>query len=671
MGVQSRLGKILIANRGEIACRIIRTARKLGVKTVAVYSDVDANSLHVEMADEAYNIGKSSAQESYLRGEKIIKVALNSGAAAIHPGYGFLSENAEFASYCLDSGLIFIGPPASAIRDMGIKSTSKKIIGDAGVRIIPGYHGSEQSENKLKIEAENIGYPLMIKAIRGGGGKGMRIVKKPSNFLSSLESARRESLRAFGDDAVLLERYIERPRHVEVQVFGDTHGNYVHLFERDCSIQRRHQKVIEQAPAPHITPEIRNELGQAGVQAAKAVGYVGAGTVEFILDTSDSAFYFMEMNTRLQVEHPVTEMVTGVDLVEWQLRVAAGEPLPKKQDELKLSGCAVEARIYAEGRDFMPTAGTLEALSVPNGDGIRVETGIREGDDVTVHYDPMIAKLIVWDPDEKDVFSKLDGALKEFNIVGVENNVDFLRSLSRNKNLIDGNVHTNFIEENKSDLLAVSPSEQVLSQAVMGLILYEDLQLKKEAISSVDKSPFSLLGPFRINHSYKRRFEFLYENKEIIVEAEYDNNQWYTLYMSGSNPIKICGEIVEDGNFLRLKLFTPKTTSTHKIAIRNDAVHVFDKDGDYKLAMPKDAFWEDSDELSGNKLEPVSPMPGIVEKINVNPGDIIKKGDSVAVVIAMKMEYVIKAEKEGKVKAVNFKPGDNVGKNIPIISIED
>lgn len=421
------IDKILIANRGEIACRVIKTARKLGVQTVAVYSDADVHSLHVTQADEAYYIGAAASKQSYLCGDKIIDVAKRAGCQAIHPGYGFLSESVEFADLCSRDGVIFMGPPASAIRDMGIKSTSKAIMAAAGVPIINGYHGDDQSDEKLIGEARKIGFPLMIKAVRGGGGKGMRIASSERYFMDALQSARTESEKAFGDSTVLLERYVRSPRHVEVQVFADTYGNAVYLFERDCSVQRRHQKIIEEAPAPGLSEELRTELGMAAVRAAKAVGYVGAGTVEFILDKEDLSFHFMEMNTRLQVEHPITEMITGTDLVEWQIRIAAGEPLPITQDDIKRRGHAFEARIYAENprMGFLPGAGPLRHLSTPTANEfVRVETGVRQGDEVSVHYDPMIAKLVVWGETRAQALNSLVARLKEYHVSLIRSHFD-------------------------------------------------------------------------------------------------------------------------------------------------------------------------------------------------------------------------------------------------------
>jgi 3-methylcrotonyl-CoA carboxylase alpha subunit len=416
---KKHINKILIANRGEIACRVIRTARKMGVQTVAVYSDADRRSLHVELADEAYHIGPAESKESYLRGDKIIRLAKEIGCQAIHPGYGFLSESVEFSELCQKEGIIFMGPPSSAIRDMGIKSTSKHIMSAAGVPVINGYHGEDQTDEKLIAEAEKIGFPLMIKAVRGGGGKGMRIADSSADFLAALNSARTESEKAFGDSNVLLERYVRSPRHVEVQVFADQHGNAVYLWERDCSVQRRHQKVIEEAPAPGLSENLRRELGEAAVRAAKAVGYVGAGTVEFILDKEDLSFHFMEMNTRLQVEHPITEMITSTDLVEWQLKVAAGETLPMTQDQITRKGHAFEARIYAEDPrgGFLPGAGKLQHLTTPNpNECVRVETGVRQGDEVSVFYDPMIAKLVVYGENRAQALDSLIARLREYHV---------------------------------------------------------------------------------------------------------------------------------------------------------------------------------------------------------------------------------------------------------------
>jgi 3-methylcrotonyl-CoA carboxylase alpha subunit len=439
--------KILIANRGEIACRVAATARRLGIRTVAVYSDADARSRHVAACDEAWRLGPAPARESYLRGDEVIRIALASGARAIHPGYGFLSENEAFARAVAEAGLVFIGPPASAIAAMGSKSAAKTLMEKAGVPLVPGYHGSNQDPAWLREQADAIGYPVLIKASAGGGGKGMRIVQASGEFEAMLASCKREARSAFGDDAVLIERYVQRPRHIEIQVFGDSHGNCVYLFERDCSVQRRHQKVLEEAPAPDMPPARRAAMGKAAVDAARAVGYVGAGTVEFIVN-QDGTFYFMEMNTRLQVEHPVTEMITGVDLVEWQLRVAAGEPLPLAQDQLRIGGHAIEARIYAEDPDrgFLPSIGTLAHLVAPATSAVvRVDTGVRAGDAITPYYDPMIAKLIVHGEDRAMALRRLDAALAGWEIVGVATNVAFLRRLASHAAFATAKLDTGLI----------------------------------------------------------------------------------------------------------------------------------------------------------------------------------------------------------------------------------
>merc|ERR1719278_2082026 len=457
----------------------MKTAKKLGIQTVAVYSDADRDSLHVALADEAVRLGPPPSGQSYLRGDKILQVAKMTGAQAIHPGYGFLSENVEFAEQCQQDGVIFVGPPASAIRDMGIKSTSKIIIEAAGVPVITGYHGEDQSLERLRAEADNIGYPVMIKAVRGGGGKGMRIAMTKDVFDSQLGSAKREAMKAFGDEVMLLEKFVVDPRHIEVQVFGDRHGNYVYLFERDCSVQRRHQKIIEEAPGPGLSWDVRRKLGEAAVRAAKAVDYVGAGTVEFVMD-KDFNFYFMEMNTRLQVEHPVTEMITNTDLVEWQLRAAAGEKLPVTQEELKLTGWSFEARIYAEdpNNSFMPGAGPLEYLATPApADDVRIETGVRQADQVSVHYDPMIAKLVVRGPDRLSALMKLRSCLAEYNISGLSTNVNFLMDLASHPEFVAGNVDTEFIPRHYDTLFPTKEtSNELICAATMAVILSEKPQ---------------------------------------------------------------------------------------------------------------------------------------------------------------------------------------------------
>jgi len=445
-------GKILIANRGEIACRVIRTARRLGIATVAVYSEADRSALHVELADEAWPIGPPPARDSYLNIEAILEAARNSGAEAVHPGYGFLSENAEFAEACEAARVAFIGPPASAIRSMGSKAEAKELMRRHGVPLVPGYHGGDQDPRRLLDEAKRVGFPVLIKASAGGGGRGMRVVSDAAGFADALAGARREAA-AFGDDRVLVEKYLERPRHIEVQVFADKHGNTVHLFERDCSIQRRHQKVLEEAPAPGLDAARRSVIAEAAVAAARAVGYVGAGTVEFIAEAGD--FYFIEMNTRLQVEHPVTEAVTGLDLVEWQIRIAAGEPLPIYQHDLVLRGHAIEARLYAEDpeRAFLPQTGTLHGLRFPPSEVARVDTGVRQGDIVTPFYDPMIAKIVAYGEDRTAAIGRLQRALAATAVLGIGTNLEFLARVAAHPEFVSGAVDTGFVERHRAALV--------------------------------------------------------------------------------------------------------------------------------------------------------------------------------------------------------------------------
>ncbi len=495
--------KILIANRGEIAARVARTARRMGLHTVAVYSDADAQSLHVALADEAFRIGPAEARESYLRGDRIIDAAKSSGAEAIHPGYGFLSENAEFAEGCERAGLAFIGPAPAAILAMGDKAAAKAIMAKVGVPIVPGYHGSNQAADFLGKEAGRIGFPVLIKPCAGGGGKGMRVVERKGDFDAALAACRREALSAFGDERVLLEKYLERPRHIEIQIFADRHGGCVSLFERDCSVQRRHQKVLEEAPAPGMSEERRREMGKAAVAAARAVGYVGAGTVEFIVDRA-GAFFFMEMNTRLQVEHAVTEMITGLDLVEWQIRVAAGEKLPLAPKDLRINGHAIEARVYAEdpSRDFLPSAGRIVHLGLPaESEHVRVETGVRSGDEITAYYDPMIAKLIAWDRDRSAALERLREALGEFEVAGPATNVAFLLRLAQNQAFVGAELDTGLIERHRGELTAPPgpPGEGALALAALTALLQPGAAALGKLPPSEPSSPWSFGDGWRLN----------------------------------------------------------------------------------------------------------------------------------------------------------------------------
>uniref|UniRef100_A0A8C5CUY0 Uncharacterized protein n=1 Tax=Gadus morhua TaxID=8049 RepID=A0A8C5CUY0_GADMO len=659
-----RIEKVLIANRGEIACRVMRTAKRMGVRSVAVYSEADKHSMHVAMADEAYHIGPAASQQSYLSMEKVLEVAKRSGAHAVHPGYGFLSENTEFAEACKQEGIIFIGPPSSAIRDMGIKSTSKYIMAAAGVPIIGGYHGEDQSDERLQAEAVQIGYPVMIKAVRGGGGKGMRIARTDADFLEQLESARREARKSFNDDVMLVEKFVEDPRHVEVQVFGDQHGNVVYLFERDCSVQRRHQKIIEEAPGPGISAEVRRKLGEAAVKAAKAVNYVGAGTVEFIMDAQHN-FYFMEMNTRLQVEHPVSEMITGTDLVEWQLRVAAGECLPLLQDDIVLSGHSFEARIYAEdpNNDFMPGAGPLLHLSTPPEEAeTRIETGVREGDEVSAHYDPMIAKLVVWGRDRSSALKKLRYCLRQYNIVGLHTNIDFLLSLSAHPEFEAGNVTTSFIPQHYAQLFpAAAPlAGATLCQAALGLIGFK-------AKGNQTQYPCSPFGS-----SSGRRFNILYNRNMTLQVGDKSRLRKDASILSfiGEELYHVTGEVESEGGASFLHCSVNGVESRPKLVIVDNTVHLFSMEGSAAVSVPVPKYLA-AVSGSGAQGGAVAPMTGTIEKVMVKVGDQVSAGDPLMVMNAMKMEHTIRAPKAGVIKKVFFKEGSQASRHAPLVEMEE
>uniref|UniRef100_A0A669D1Y4 Methylcrotonyl-CoA carboxylase subunit n=1 Tax=Oreochromis niloticus TaxID=8128 RepID=A0A669D1Y4_ORENI len=639
-----RIEKVLIANRGEIACRVMRSAKKMGVRSVAVYSDADKHSMHVAMADEAYHIGPAPSQQSYLSMDKVLEVAKKSGSHAVHPGYGFLSENTEFAEACKQEGIIFIGPPSSAIRDMGIKSTSKHIMSAAGVPIIGGYHGEDQSNEKLQAEAVRIGYPVMIKAVRGGGGKGMRIARSDSDFLEQLESARREARKSFNDDVMLIEKFVEDPRHVEVQVFGDMHGNAVYLFERDCSVQRRHQKIIEEAPGPGISPEVRRKLGEAAVRAAKAVNYVGAGTVEFIMDAQHN-FYFMEMNTRLQVEHPVSEMITGTDLVEWQLRVAAGERLPLLQEDIMLRGHSFEARIYAEdpNNDFLPGAGPLLHLSTPSPDQhTRIETGVREGDEVSAHYDPMIAKLVVWGEDRSAALKKLRYCLRHHCVLGLNTNIDFLLNLSGHPEFEAGNVSTSFIPQHYADLFPTpkAPSGATICQAALGLILQE-----RNHTLGFTQNPFSPFGSssgWRNNILFNRNVTLQVGDK-IDVVIMYNQDGSYSMQV-GDEVNHVTGEVEMEGGASFLHCTVNGVKSRPKLVILDNTVHLFSTEGSSQVSVPVPKYRAGVGG-SGAQGGAVAPMTGTIEK------------------------HTIRAPKSGVIKKVLFSEGSQANRHAPLVEL--
>lgn len=670
---QQQISKLLIANRGEIACRVMRTANRLGIQTVAVFSDADERSLHTRMANEAYNIGPPASQQSYLRGEKILEVAKRAGCQAIHPGYGFLSENVEFAELCQREGVIFIGPPASAIRDMGIKSTSKHIMSEAGVPIINGYHGEDQSDERLISEAKKIGFPLMIKAVRGGGGKGMRIAETEADFMAALQSARTESEKAFGDSSMLLERYVRSPRHVEVQVFADHYGNAVYLYERDCSVQRRHQKIIEEAPAPGLSEELRVQLGEAAVRAAKAVNYVGAGTVEFILDKQDLSFHFMEMNTRLQVEHPITEMITGTDLVEWQIKVASGEPLPFTQEQIRKSGHAFEARIYAEdpAGGFLPGAGPLDYLSTPEPSSTtRVETGVRQGDEVSIHYDPMIAKLVVWGENRSSALQLLIEQLRNYQIAGLQTNINFLIDLARHGHFQAADVHTGFIEQHMATLFPVKTiPEEKIAQMAVAYVLNENATTRRQSLAR--NSPFDLELNFRPNYTPTRNFRLMVGEKERQVEVKSSGADGFEVRVDAGcwMPVKATRKPHENRFVLQTNI--NGHVSCFNTVIENGSIALYDESGLTSAELVQPKFLNADGALDGAATGSVkAPMPGVLDKVFVKPGDSVKAGTPLAVLIAMKMEHVLKAATDGVVKAVPNAEGSNVKKGAVLVAFE-
>ena len=665
--------KILIANRGEIACRVASTARRMGVQTVAVYSDADARSKHVQLCNEAVHVGGSAPKDSYLQWQRIIDAAKSKGAQAIHPGYGFLSENEEFAQACADAGLVFIGPPASAILAMGLKAESKRLMEQAGVPLVPGYHGADQDPDLLKKEADRIGYPVLIKASAGGGGKGMRLVEKAEDFAAALESCKREAINSFGDDAVLVEKYVLRPRHIEIQVFGDTHGNYVYLFERDCSVQRRHQKVLEEAPAPGMTPELRKQMGEAAVAAARAVNYVGAGTVEFIVEQpggydkpEEMKFYFMEMNTRLQVEHPVTEAITGTDLVEWQLRVAAGEKLPKTQDELQINGHAIEARINAENpeNNFLPVTGTLKTYRTPEwsvtferGDA-RVDSGVREGDAISPFYDSMIAKLIVWGDDREQALARLDGALAHMRIVGLTTNVQFLRQILATESFSQAKLDTALIPR-EADVL--------FGQDSLGMPMSVAAAIGHRTFSEIKdlqgKDPFSRRDGWRAYGGFSRQFQLMYRGEPLQADLRYEHDGTYYIVISkpdGTLHPEVLTEgplIVEERDDGRMDVRYGDDRQVLQAWLDGEELNVFSQRGSSQITVV-DSLFHSGEGGEGGRL--TAPMPGKVVSFAVKAGDKVTKGQPLAVMEAMKMEHTISAPADGEVVELLFAPGDQV-----------
>ena len=694
--------KILIANRGEIACRVAATAKRMGIRTVAVYSDADREAKHVAVCDEAVYLGGSAPKDSYLKGDAIIAIALDVGAQAIHPGYGFLSENADFAQACQDAGLMFIGPSADAIRAMGGKSESKRLMEAAGVPLIPGYHGDNQDAQFLQQQADSIGYPVLIKASAGGGGKGMRIVENSSDFIDLLESCRREAITSFGDDQVLIEKYALKPRHIEIQVFGDMHGNYVHLFERDCSVQRRHQKVLEEAPAPGVDAAMREAMGTAAIEAARAVNYFGAGTVEFIVEQREGAmnFYFMEMNTRLQVEHPVSEAISGVDLVEWQLLVAAGKPLPKKQNELVINGHAIEARICAENPDngFLPATGTLFTYQKPehstfNITDVRIDDGVREGDVISPFYDSMIAKLIVHAPTREQALAKLDRALAQTRIVGLPNNVAFLRYILNTESFSQANLDTALIEREADELFNQHPLD--LSTLVVTAITQ---QLASEgAAQGSDIDPFSKPTGFRAYSDYTRSFGLVYDEQAYQARISNwhnansaeskkgaENSSSFTLVIEkeiASNEEKTNANVAAQTEKVYESEINYASTDAHNHTLwldgarisaqswtNNETVYVFTDSGRDEITLIDIMAHVGEESAAVGSLK--SPMPGQVVAFKVAVGDSVKKGEPLAVIEAMKIEHTITAPTDGLVAELLFAAGDLVADGDELLRID-
>ncbi|WP_019672217.1 acetyl/propionyl/methylcrotonyl-CoA carboxylase subunit alpha [Psychrobacter lutiphocae] len=715
--------KILIANRGEIACRVAATAKRMGVRTVAVYSDADRYAKHVSACDEAVYLGGSAPKDSYLKGDLLIQIAKETGAQAIHPGYGFLSENASFAKACQDAGIVFIGPSAEAIMAMGLKSESKQLMETAGVPLIPGYHGSNQAPEFLHQQADSIGYPLLIKASSGGGGKGMRLVERSEDFISLLESCRREAITSFGNDAMLLEKYALNPRHIEIQVFGDSHGNYVHLFERDCSVQRRHQKVLEEAPAPGVDEVMREAMGQAAINAARAVNYVGAGTVEFIVEQRPSAdgkvemgFYFMEMNTRLQVEHPVTEAITGVDLVEWQLRVAAGGELPLKQQALAMNGHAIEARICAEmpDKDFLPATGSLLAYRKPQqhtsfeAGAVRIDDGVAEGDVISPFYDSMIAKLIVHAPTREQALAKLDQALAQTRIVGLPNNVAFLRHILATDSFSQAKLDTALIEREKQVLFNQQslPVSLLASSAVVHQLLQEQqVQSQQRLDAQGIQDPFAQLDGWRGYSPYQRHFNLLFvqhaqaqplylqavigvqqaiagRDNKCIKLSLYQVTEAETTHpkpIDADSPLLYHAEIEfsstntststrGDNDSNRYTLWLDGQRLSVQCWAEQETVSVFSDAGSGQIQLLDVMVHVDGDTQAAGSLK--SPMPGQVVAFKVAEGDCVKQGQALAVIEAMKIEHTINAPTDGVVAELLFAPGDLVADGDELLRLD-
>tara|TARA_B100000676_G_C18071761_1_gene844754 strand:- start:973 stop:2934 length:1962 start_codon:yes stop_codon:yes gene_type:complete len=650
----------------------MRTAKRMGIKTVAVYSNADADAMHVEFADEAKYIGIARAQDSYLNVDVITAAIRETGADGVHPGYGFLSENAIFAEACAEAGAVFIGPPPSAIRAMGSKSEAKRLMEGAGVPLLPGYHGDDQEDERLIAEAEEIGFPVMVKAAAGGGGRGMRMIDRAEALVDGLAGARREAKAGFGDDKLLIEKYLSKPRHIEMQVVADTHGNAVHVFERDCSIQRRHQKVVEEAPAPGMTTGMRSAMADAAVKAAKAIDYVGVGTVEFLVEAermgAPDCFYFMEMNTRLQVEHPVSEMIAGVDLVEWQIRVADGEALPMSQKQIEIDGHAVEVRLYAEdpSRDFRPSPGPLDHFRTPAENAhIRIDTGVREGDEVTMHYDPMIAKVIGWDRDRLSAIRKLKQALEQTHLVGTTTNLDFLTAICSCEAFIEADLGTDFIQKNAKTLFPKTGPVEVASLALAALaelIWQREEAVHKGRASGDPYSPWHTNDGWRVND--RGYVDLLYRDgeKEITVVAHMDGKGYQMVI--GAQELAVRGEFKGDGNLVAEVDGHRFTTSVIRHGVDR---YVRGPLGTRRLEYVNPHVSKISGGSHGGRL--TSPLPGRVVSVAVKTGDSVSAGQTLMVIEAMKMEHSITASASGTVKTVHFSEGDQVDEGLELLTL--
>ncbi|MFC1688165.1 acetyl-CoA carboxylase biotin carboxylase subunit [Pseudomonadota bacterium] len=663
--------KILVANRGEIACRIIRTARRMGISTVAVYSEADREALHVSMADEAVFIGPAPPRESYLRIDRILDACKVTGAQAVHPGYGFLSENAEFARACADSAIVFIGPPVNAIEAMGSKSAAKNIMEAAGVPLLPGYHEAEPSDEALARAAMEIGFPVLLKAVAGGGGKGMRRVDQPDQFSAALEAAKREAASSFGNDEMLVEKYLSAPRHVEVQVFCDRHGGAVYLFERDCSVQRRHQKIIEEAPAPGLTQELREAMGEAALRAARAISYEGAGTVEFLLD-ADGSFYFMEMNTRLQVEHPVTEMITRQDLVAWQLRVAAGETLPLNQQGLQIHGHAFEARIYAEDpdHDFLPATGRLNYLQPPEeSTHVRVDTGVLQGDEVSVYYDPMIAKLVVWDENRERALSRLGRALSEYRVSGLSTNLSFLYNIAVSQPFGQAQLSTHFIEDHRDVLFHSSDQDRVkdLPLASLYLLLNMERDSRRRVGGKDHWSPWNASSAWRLNQPSIHTGAIVLNGTEYDVPVQEigSGKQRRFLITVGDDSVVATGEL--DGN----SLYADINGYRQRVeVVPHDGMYtLFGRRGAMQFALAQPDVGQDDGHAAADVFS--APMHGVIVKLLAGAGESVTKGQPLLIMEAMKMEHTICAPEDGVVTEFYFQEGEQVGGGVELLNFEN